>query len=148
VAAVASTPANPELTGIDYQWVFPARGIMLSHHYGARGGAEGFLPPNISSWVNASHPLQSEFLSATMRALKLGNYRYPGGGQCDFWLWRNETFGSAASSGQLQVAEAATVAFPAHALGVAEFAEAVDASRAPVRDGLGGVRTDKGLPSA
>ena len=45
VAVLASTPANPELTGVDYQWVFPDRGIMLSHHY-ERGHASGYLPPN------------------------------------------------------------------------------------------------------
>ena len=127
-AAVAvSTPANPELTGVDYQWVFPDRGIMLSHHYN-HGHASGFLPPNVSSWVNASRPLQSNFLISTMRTLKLGNYRYPGGGQCDWWDWRNETFGSAASSGQLQLGEAARKAFPSNALGVAEFVASAHAA--------------------
>jgi hypothetical protein len=130
VMVLASTPANPELTGVDYQWVFPARGIMLSHHYDSLGHAHGFLPPNVSAWVNASHPLQSDFLISTMRALKLGNYRYPGGGQCDWWLWRNETFGPAASPGQLEVSEAAQAAFPPHALGVAAFADSVNAADA------------------
>jgi hypothetical protein len=125
--ALASTPANPELTGVDYRWVFPSHGIMLSHHY-AHGHPNGYLPPNVSAWTDASHPLRSKFLTSTMHALQLGNYRYPGGGQCDWWLWRNETFGPAASPSQLAVSQAAQQAFPPHALGISEFAEVVRAA--------------------
>ena len=115
---VARTPANPELTGVDHRWVFPSHGIMLSHHYDQHG-ASGYLPPNVSDWVNRSHPFRSKFMTSTMQALKLGNYRYPGGGSCDWWLWRNETFGAAASSDQQQISAAAQTAFPPGALGVA-----------------------------
>ena len=65
-----AAPANRQLAGVNNEWVDPL-GLMLSPHYDAQGHEGGWLPPNISGWVNASRPLMSEPMVALLRALKL-----------------------------------------------------------------------------
>jgi hypothetical protein len=119
----SSAPANRHLCGVNQEWVNPL-GAMLHPHYDG-GHAAGWLPPNVSSWVNMTNPLLSEQLVSLLRALQLGSHRYPGGSIGNEWYFRNETFGPGASPYHWTIAQAMAAAFPPHAFGVAQFAELV-----------------------
>eukprot|EP01043_Picozoa_sp_COSAG02_P057252 COSAG02_NODE_6917_length_3288_cov_87.007972_2_plen_764_part_01 len=84
---VRVSSANPELCGVNNEWVNPL-GLLVSVNRDAQGKPGGWLPPKVNAWVNTSDPFNSPTLNELLAGLQFGSYRYPGGSIGNDWDWR------------------------------------------------------------
>lgn len=121
--------SNPQLCGVNSEWINPL-GVFVSPHYSGSGRPAGWLPPNVSKWVNLTAPLHSGPLHSLLDSLGLGIYRYPGGSIGNWWDWRNETFVPSAQGFNAQCDAVMRAGFAPHAFGVQAFDSMVRAAGA------------------